>query len=919
LAIKLSASFIKAAVASQQSPPGRLQTRLGVALGGLIVVLCLVLSVMLGEIAERRLVKLGAGNLDMLAEQMARELSNGMNQFAKEVVNQSMRERYREPSASATDMRAALNDFQRDNPEIAHASIVDIATGTVLAATGGIFEGGNARGRPVFEMAQKGVFYGDVHGAVRLAELLPKPRSGEPLRFLDVAAPIRDAENTPFRVFAVHVGWEWAAQLRDNVLGPTAQRQGVELFLVDADSKVVLTASPDIAVGTSLSGLHLRDGQRPLKKTWVDGNSYLTAVAVTRPRGSFGGFGWQVVARQSYAATLASVRDLQYGFMAGGLVIGLLAAWLAWRVTGRLVDPLRRLADQAEGVNAGDVWANSMSPSGNGSDVGEVQAVKRALARLARSARIHADATNTQARQFEALADSLQQVVWQADATGQLQYVNHTWILAHKPAGSFNIADLENLVHEDDRPAFSRQWAEARNLGRDLNCRCRMLSPPSGAPRWFEVQARAVAGADGRLSRWVGTLFDIDGITNLAEATSRALAEEQSARAQADRAARIRDEFLATVSHELRSPLNAITGWSDILARKRTDDPMIAKAAGSIRRNARHQAALIDDLMDMTSVMAGKMVIRMEPVDLALAAKNVFLSHLHKAQEKGVELVCREVAPVIVEGEPRRLEQVLSNLVGNAVKFTEAGGRVELAVRSEGGRAIVQVKDSGRGIGAAFLPHVFERLRQEDGSVTRRAGGLGLGLAIARGVVELHGGTIEATSPGPGMGSCFTVSLLLSAEASHSGSFHDSRMPHELGSRLQGLRVLLVDDEPDAREVAQVALAAFGCVVETRSSAVEALASLASEKYELLLSDIGMPVMDGLSFIRQLRGSTGSLNQDIPAVALSAFAMETDIRAGLAAGFQAYVAKPIALQKLYDAIVGVLPAPALDSVTARQP
>lgn len=884
-----------------------MQTRLGLALGCMIVVLCLLLSLMLGEIAERRLVRLGASNLGVLTEQMARELSGGMNQFAREVVNQSRRDRYQEPADQAAEMRTALDDFQRENPEVAFASIVDIASGTVLAATGGVYEGGNLRGRPVFDMGKTGLFIGDVHSAVRLADLLPRPRSGEPLRFLDVSVPIRDPDGDPFRVFAVHIGWEWAGHLRDNVLGPTAQRQGVQLLLVDTDSKVVLTASPDVAVGTDLSAVLPDAGQGPVRKTWGDGNPYLTAVALTQPRGSFAGFGWRVVARQPYAVTLASVRDLQLGFMAGGLVIGLLAAWLAWRVTGRLVDPLRRLADQAEGVNAGDVWANSVSPFGASSDVGEVQAVKRALARLADSARSHADATSTQARQFEALADSLQQVVWQADAAGQLQYVNHTWILANRSAGVFHIGDLATLVFEEDRPTFSHQWAEALAAGRDLNCRCRLFAPPSGAPRWFEVQARAVAGADGKLSRWVGTLFDIDGITNLAEATSRALAEEQSARAQADRAARIRDEFLATVSHELRSPLNAITGWSDILVRKRTDDPMIAKATESIRRNARHQAALIDDLMDMTSVMAGKMVIRMEPVDLAQATRNVFLSHLHKAQEKGVELVCREVPPVIVEGEPRRLEQVLSNLVGNAIKFTEAGGRVELAVRNDSGRAIVQVSDTGRGIGAAFLPHVFERLRQEDGSATRRSGGLGLGLAIARGVVELHGGTIEVTSPGPGMGSCFTVSLALATDVSETPTVQDSRMPGELGSRLQGLRILLVDDEPDAREVAQVALAAFGCVVQTRSSATEALASLATEKFDLLVSDIGMPVMDGLSFIRHFRSLADGINHGIPAVALSAFAMETDIRAGLAAGFQAYVAKPIALQKLYEALDGALP------------
>jgi signal transduction histidine kinase/ActR/RegA family two-component response regulator/HAMP domain-containing protein len=889
-------------------PPGRLQTRIGIALGGLIVGMCVVLSLLMGEIGERRLVRLSAANLEVLTSQMARELSAGMYQFAKEVVNQAYRDRYRDPAATAASMRSALDDFQRENPEVAHASIIDAATGKVIAATSGVFEGRSAAGRPVYEMGQKGLFYGDVHGAVRLAELLPHSPTGEPLRFLDVAAPIRDPEGRVTRVFAVHIGWEWTGQIRDNVLGPVARRQDVELFLIDTASKVVLTASPDIPVGTDLSGMGLQPDQRPVKKTWSDGSDYLTAMAVTEPRGSFAGFGWRVVARQPYALTVASVRSLQYGFLAGGLAIGLVAALLAWQVTGRLVGPLRRLADQADGMNSGQPWPNTaMAAEDPADETGEVLAVKRALSRLAQSARLSADASKTQARQFEALAASLQQVVWQADRQGRLEYVNHDWIRAQKPDGDFFVADLESLIHEDDRAAFAAQWALKRESGADLSCRCRLRHQPDGAARWFEVQARAVRGADGGIERWVGTLFDVDDITKLAEATRRALEEEQAARLQADRSARIRDEFLATVSHELRSPLNAITGWSDILSRKRTDDPMIIKATQSIRRNARHQAALIDDLMDMTSVMAGKMILRFERLDLSQVARSVFLSHLPAAQEQGVDLVCREGHGLVVNGESRRLEQVLSNLVGNAIKFTDAGGRVEISVENvktgDTEKVRLTVNDTGRGISAAFLPHVFDRMRQEDGSVTRRVGGLGLGLAIARGVVELHGGTIEAASGGAGQGAVFTVTLDRADDRAAAPPSDPELLPaDELGHDLEGLRVLLVDDEADAREVAHVALAAFGLVVRPVASAAEALLCLESERFDLLVSDIGMPVMDGLSFMRKVRESGGAWHS-IPAVALTAFAMETDIRAGLDAGFHAYVAKPISLQRLYSAAI----------------
>jgi len=901
-----------------------LQTRLGIVLGLLIVALSLALAFVLGEVAERRLMRLSATNLGVLTEQVARELSTGMNQFAKDVLTQTHRDLFRKPDASPDAMRSALEDFRRENPEFSFVAILDADTGRVEAAAQGVYEGGDLRGRPVFEQGRLGLALGDVHDAVRLASLLPKPVSGEPLRFLDVAAPIRDASGAVTRVFATHIGWEWTSQVRENVLGPIAQRQGVEIFLLDTASRVVLAASPGSPdVGSDLSVLQLWPSREPVQRRWSDGADYLTAVAATQPRGNFPGFGWRVVARQPYEITRASVRNLQYGFLAGGLVIGLGAAGLAWWLTGRMFRPLRRLADQAERVDAGAGWQPSNLPDashGDDVDAGEVAAVKRAFRHLADSARTSADANITQLRQFETLAASLAQGVYQADAQGRIEYLNHDWIRAGKPEGEFTIADIEGLLHEGDRDAFRATWQTARAETRDMVGKFRLNLPENTQARWFEIRARAIKGANGAVLRWVGTLFDIDDITRLNEATRRAFEEEQSARMQADRAARIRDEFLATVSHELRSPLNAITGWSEILAKKRTDDPMIAKAAQSIRRNARHQASLIDDLLDMTSVMAGKMIIQPTAVDLAESARNIFLAHLHSAQEKGVELICREAEPVVVDGDSRRLEQVLSNLVGNAIKFTEAGGRVEMEVQAVGGQAEVRVRDTGRGIRAEFLPHVFDRMRQEDGSVTRRSGGLGLGLAIARGVVELHGGHIEAASAGSGRGATFTVRFPLSAGALPQAVGARGAVPPTVGGKtepdpeadteadgaLRGLRVLLVDDEPDAREVAHVALAGFGAAVRAAPSAAEALEILGRESFDLLVSDIGMPGMDGLTFIRRLRAEGPQAAQRMPAVALTAFAMESDIRAGMEAGFQAYVAKPISLQRLRTAVLSAM-------------
>jgi CheY-like chemotaxis protein len=282
------------------------------------------------------------------------------------------------------------------------------------------------------------------------------------------------------------------------------------------------------------------------------------------------------------------------------------------------------------------------------------------------------------------------------------------------------------------------------------------------------------------------------------------------------------------------------------------------------------------------------------------------LSHLHSAQQKGLGLAAKASAPAIVEGDNRRLTQVLNNLVSNAIKFTPAGGNVRVEVGVEDGYAVLEVTDNGRGISPAFLPHVFERMRQEDGS-GGRAGGLGLGLAIAKGIVELHGGTITVNSAGPGTGTSVTVTVPVSAEMEGmSEQAQVARRPAQQDADLMGMRVLLVDDEQDAREVAQVALTSLGAKVTVATSGAQALQLLNGARvFDVLLSDVGMPVMDGLALVRAVRSHADEQVRRLPAVALTAFALETDVQAGLNAGFQDYVAKPISIRRLSEAILGV--------------
>jgi CheY-like chemotaxis protein len=409
-----------------------------------------------------------------------------------------------------------------------------------------------------------------------------------------------------------------------------------------------------------------------------------------------------------------------------------------------------------------------------------------------------------------------------------------------------------------------------------------------------------VLNDSGSVTRWVGAIFDVHDAVTLAVSTSQAPAEERTARSEAERLARMRDEFLAIASHELRSPLSAITGWSDILVRRGSDDPILMQAAEVIRRNALLQAALINDLLDMSAVIAGKLTLNLTPVDAAQAARDVAQSHLHAAQLKGVALAADDTGPVVVNGDHHRLMQVLSNLVANAIKFTDPGGNIQLEVRNEGGNALLRVRDNGRGIAPEFLPFVFDRLRQEDASLTRHAGGLGLGLAIARGLVELHGGQITAQSDGQGRGALFTITIpLADAHVAPAPAAPSEDAPPE---DLQNARILLVDDERDARDVARVALSSLGAHVRLAASAAEALAILKSELFDVLVSDIGMPEMDGLSLMRAVRALPRQQNGQIAAVALTAFALEHDKRAGYAAGFHCYVTKPISLRRLSEGI-----------------
>jgi len=388
------------------------------------------------------------------------------------------------------------------------------------------------------------------------------------------------------------------------------------------------------------------------------------------------------------------------------------------------------------------------------------------------------------------------------------------------------------------------------------------------------------------------------------------LQRERAARAEAEKANRLKDEFLATLSHELRTPLNAVIGWSRMLSSGRLDRESSKHALEVIERNAWMQKQIIEDILDVSRVITGKLQLNRSPIDL-VAVIDAALDAVRPAMEaKEIKIETIIAANLrTISGDADRLQQVVWNVLSNAAKFTPAGGSVEISVNQTETHVIIQVADSGPGIDPEFLPHVFERFRQGDGSTTRTHGGLGLGLAIVRHLVELHGGTIAVENRTPESGATFTIRLPLpSGElqaatlANADAAFRQS--PREQLS-LEGLHILVVDDETDALDLITVELAQHGARVKGVTNAEEALLSLEQEKFDLLISDIGMPKIDGYELIRRLRKQEETKDTRLPAVALTAYARVQDRMQAIMAGFSTHVAKPVEANELITVVASL--------------
>jgi signal transduction histidine kinase/ActR/RegA family two-component response regulator len=387
---------------------------------------------------------------------------------------------------------------------------------------------------------------------------------------------------------------------------------------------------------------------------------------------------------------------------------------------------------------------------------------------------------------------------------------------------------------------------------------------------------------------------------NARSAVQDALEREQAARSQAERANRMKDQFLATLSHELRTPLSAIVGWADVLRNCELAEKQLRAGLDVVDRNALALARLIDDLLDMNRIVSGKLSMASEAVPVAAVVQDAVAAVASAAKAKSITLEQElESFPLTVRGDAARLQQVFWNLFSNAVKFTPAGGVVRIVLERVGDCVRLTVADRGEGIDPAMLKQIFGRFAQADGSITRRHGGLGLGLAIAHELVVLHGGNISAHSDGPGQGATFVVELPL-LEAGPAAVPPAAEAPLEL--KLTGIKVLVVDDESDVTELTRLTLEHRGAEVRCAATAREALEAIDELQPDVLVSDIGMPGMNGYDLLRIIRGRSPSEGGRTPAIALTAYARETDVREALHAGYQRHLVKPVRPDELIVAV-----------------
>ncbi|MBO3458394.1 ATP-binding protein [Aetokthonos hydrillicola Thurmond2011] len=547
---------------------------------------------------------------------------------------------------------------------------------------------------------------------------------------------------------------------------------------------------------------------------------------------------------------------------------------------------------------------------------------------------------------YRRIVDTAYEGIWLLNRKLQTEYVNQRLAeMLRYSVEEMSDCYFENLIVEtveNEVQTVLVQWQEGTR--QRFDCRFRTQD---GSDLWAIVSTTPIVSTQNNFNGVLLMLTDITERKQVEAERTLLLTREQSARAEAEAANCSKDQFLAILSHELRSPLNPILGWAQILRSQKLDPDTSNYALQIIERNAKLQTKLIEDLLDISRIIQNKISLELYPVNLVSTIEAATEIVRFTAEEKAINLLlsignldsgntdksleyleCHSLShlktslePYYVLGDPKRLQQIVWNLLSNAIKFTPHGGRVEIQLSIVGGKensnltqstqnfAEIKVTDTGIGIQSEFLPYVFEFFRQADNTTTREFGGLGLGLAIVRRLVELHGGTIDAQSMGQGQGASFIVKLPLLQHSDKIEKIKNSKTLPHLSSTplpLAGLKILVVDDEPDNREMLVFMLEEYGAIVTTAGSAEQALQVLVDSQQDLLISDIGMPNVNGYMLMSQIRASVVEQNRQIPAIALTGYAGELDRKQAESVGFQTSLAKPVELDELLATILRVI-------------
>jgi PAS domain S-box-containing protein len=500
---------------------------------------------------------------------------------------------------------------------------------------------------------------------------------------------------------------------------------------------------------------------------------------------------------------------------------------------------------------------------------------------------------------FRMLADNMAQLAWICDKLGNVTWYNQRWLeytgMSFEEMKDWGWTKCHHPDHVDRVVATITRSRETGEILEDTF----PLRAKDGSYRWFLSRALPIRDENGEITCWFGTNTDIEDL--------------KQAREAAETANRVKDEFLATVSHELRTPLNAIMGWTHLLTRGKLDENTSARGLETIARNASAQNQLISDLLDVSRIISGQLRFESGVVDLMPIIEAATETVRPAADSRGIVLQLElDQGAGMISGDGMRLQQIVWNLLSNAIKFSPRGGQVTVRLKRENTRVVLSVSDTGEGISPEFQPYIFDRFRQAESTTKRQHGGLGLGLAIVRHLVEAHGGTISAASKGIGMGATFTVTFPLLAvhrdADTESAFFQPGSTSFASSAILNGLRVLVIDDEEDARELLTIALAQSGAEVRTAATVRVALEILSQWKPDLLVSDIGMPGEDGYDLIRAVRALESEKGGTIPALALTGYASAEDAARSRLAGYQTHVAKPVSPSDLVLAVASLASA-----------